>query len=122
MNPYAFKNIVKPPQPKEAIDPETTNRVLPDILKICSLRRTFASIIKNVNEIDQRIDHDVPHQVWINVKIEMKSSQEAQYGRIYAPSVKCLGDGFDEKSESERRNMAMHRRLVLATAAKEEML
>ena len=101
MGLFVFASFLTSLKPKR----QTTNRVLPAILVLCSLRRTFASIFKNVNWFDQRIGHDVPHSEWINIEIEMRSTQQAQYGRIHDVSTRDLGGGYSEKLDTGLWNM-----------------
>lgn len=95
LNLYAFKSTIKFSQTSETIDFEIINRILSIILKIYSLIRIFVSIVKNVNEIDQRINYDVFHQIWVNVEIEMKTFQETLYEQFYDSSMKLFDDEYD---------------------------
>ena len=110
---YVFNRLIKPPTRGAPIDPETTNRVLPPILVLCSLRRTFA----NINSKDLRIGWDIPHATWVHCELEMRQSQLEQYEKIYGRAAPELSRGYYEKTESGLRDLVVHRRLCYATTA-----
>ena len=93
------------------MDSQTTNRILLPILSLIALRRTFATMIENVNGVPKRIGSDVPHAIWTNVELEMEPSQLALYARLHHSAAPFLGSGIHEKMQQALRNLAHHRRL-----------
>ena len=117
LNSYVFKKIVKSFAKDVVIDSKITNRVLLVILVLCSLRRTFAFIIANVNDENRRIDHDISHANWMHCELEMRDNQFKQYATIYDKTISKLKKDFDDKSKFELKDMITYRRLCHVTIA-----
>jgi len=73
-DPKALHRHAAPPVPGAQLDPDIASKLLPPILTLF-MRRTFASIITNVNGRQVRIVDDLPHGKWCYVELQASAGE-----------------------------------------------
>ena len=71
LDAVSFRHHAQPPARAEQNDPATAQKLLPPIPVLCYLRRTFASVVRDVDGEDVRLGQDLPHARWTTWELEM---------------------------------------------------
>lgn len=98
------------------MDPGLANAVIPPILTLFHLRRTAATIVADVNGVDERIGAKIPAGRWLTIELHQSRPEAKRYAAIHAPAAARLGGGTDPVTGEPLRNAEQHRLLCLAAA------
>lgn len=113
LDPSSFrqhmKNIKGSPPPARTIE-----MVLPCVLLLCQLRRTMASQLI-VDGATIQVAHTLPPYRLKCVELEMDNQDAKAYNRVHVALAPYLSGSYDEKSETGRINIDIHRQLCHQT-------